>query len=285
MTVITNINNTFESYQQLISLYHEHKNKSFADIHIEIRDWFAANMCATLGAILDAFRDNINDIHIDYISQGIETIFKKNDFLTYFGYPRIFDNYHTTIRFLKLKPTDGKYFNAYVVEELIGRAELPKMSSLVKEKMAEAIYEIFVNAQIHSNSKHIYTCGQVFPRDDKIEFTIVDVGIGFKRKINERFNSKLSSVQAIKWATLDKNTTKIGVSGGIGLALLKEFTEINRGKMQIISDNGFYQYDAMGEQMKVFDNSFPGTIVNLQFRTNDSSSYMLKSEFGSMDIF
>ena len=285
MTVITNINNTFESYQQLISLYHEHKIKNFDDIHIEIRDWFAANMCATLGAILDAFQDNINDIHIDYISPGIETIFQKNDFLTYFGYPRIVDNYHTTIRFLKLKPTDGKYFNAYVVEELIGRAELPKMSPLVKEKMAEAIYEIFVNAQIHSNSKHIYTCGQFFPRDDKIEFTIVDVGIGFKRKINERFNSKLSSVQAIKWATQDKNTTKIGVSGGIGLALLKEFTEINRGKMQIISDNGFYQYDAKGEQMHVFDNSFPGTIVNLQFRTNDSSSYVLKSEFDNMDIF
>lgn len=186
---------------------------------------------------------------------------------------------------MKLKPTDGKYFNTYVVEELIGRAELPRMSALVKEKITEAIYEIFVNAQIHSNSKHIYTCGQFFPRDDKIEFTIVDVGIGFKRKVNERFNSNLSSIQAINWATQDKNTTKIGVTGGIGLALLKEFIGKNGGKMQIISDDGFYQYDVLGEQMNLFNGSFPGTIVNLQFRTNDNSSYVLKSEFDNKDIF
>lgn len=285
MTLISNINNSFESYQQLISLYHEHKYKDFDTIHIELRNWFAANMSATLGAILDLFQDNINDIKIDHISPDIEKILLKNEFLTYFGYSKIVDNYHTTIRFLKLKPTDGKYFNTYVVEELIGRAELPRMSALVKEKITEAIYEIFVNAQIHSNSKHIYTCGQFFPRDDKIEFTIVDVGIGFKRKVNERFNSNLSSIQAINWATQDKNTTKIGVTGGIGLALLKEFIGKNGGKMQIISDDGFYQYDVLGEQMNLFNGSFPGTIVNLQFRTNDNSSYVLKSEFDNKDIF
>ena len=285
MTQITNINNTFESYQQLIDFYQEHKDKDFNTIHIEIRQWFAANMCATLGGILDIFSDNINTIVFDYIAHSIEQILLKNDFLSYFGHTRIVDNHHTTIRFLKLKLTDGKYFNNYVVDELIGRTELPKMSSLVKEKMTEAIYEIFVNAQIHSNSKNIYTCGQFFPRDDKIEFTIVDTGIGFKRKINDRFNSNLSSIQAIKWATEDRNTTKIGVTGGIGLALLKEFIEKNKGKMQIISDDGFYQFDCHGEQMRLFNGSFPGTIVNLQFKTNDTTSYVLSSEFSNNDIF
>lgn len=285
MTQISNINNTFASYQQLISLYQEHKNKGFETIHIELRSWFAANMSATLGAILDLFQNNMNDIIIDYIDPSVEKILLKNEFLTYFGYSKIIDSFHTTIRFLKLKPTDGKFFNLYVYEELIGRDELPSMSPLVKEKIAEAIYEIFVNAQIHSNSKQIYTCGQFFPRDDKIEFTIVDVGIGFKRKINERFNSNLNSIQAIKWATQDKNTTKTEVTGGIGLALLKEFINKNRGKMQIISDDGFYQYDVTGEQMHLFNGSFPGTIVNLQFRTNDHSSYVLKSELDSNDIF
>lgn len=285
MTKISNINTSFESYQQLISIYEEHKNESFGTIHIELRNWFAANMSATLGAILDLFQANINDIKIDYIDPSIEKILLKNEFLTYFGYSKIADSFHTTIRFLKLKPTDGKYFNSYVYEELIGRNELPSMSPLLKEKIAEGIYEIFVNAQIHSNTKHIYTCGQFFPTDNKIEFTIVDVGIGFKRRINERFNSNLNSTQAIQWATQDRNTTKTEVTGGIGLALLKEFISKNRGKMQIISDDGFYQYDITGEHMNLFKGSFPGTIVNLQFRTNDSSSYVLKSELDSNDIF
>lgn len=285
MTQIANINNTFESYQKLIDFYQEHKDKDFDTIHIELRQWFAANMCATLGGILDIFSDNINTIKFDYISPDIERILLKNDFLSYFGHSRIIDNHHTTIRFLKLKLTDGKYFNNYVVDELIGRAELPQMSDLVKEKMTEAIYEIFVNAQIHSESKHIYTCGQFFPREDKIEFTIVDTGIGFKNKVNNRFGSNLSSIQAIKWAIQDRNTTKIGVTGGIGLALLKEFIEKNGGKMQIISDDGFYQFGRQGEEMHLFKGSFPGTIVNLQFRTNDNSSYVLKSEINTNDIF
>lgn len=285
MTQVVNINNTFESYQKLIEFYYEHKDKDFETIHIELKHWFSANMCATLGGILDILTDNINTIRFDYISPDIEKVLLKNDFLSYFGHSRILDNHHTTIRFLKLKLTDGKFFNNYVVEELIGRSELPNMSPLVKEKMTEAIYEIFVNAQIHSESKHIYTCGQFFPRDSKIEFTIVDTGLGFKKKINTRFNSNLSSIQAINWATKDKHTTKIGVTGGIGLALLKEFIEKNNGKMQIISDDGFYQFDKQGEQMKFFIGSFPGTIVNLQFRTDDSSSYILKEEFNSDDIF
>lgn len=285
MTQVVNINNTFESYQRLIEFYYEHKDKDFATIHIELRQWFSANMCATLGGILDILTDNINTISFDYISPEIEKVLLKNDFLSYFGHSRIIDNHHTTIRFLKLKLTDGKFFNNYVVDELIGRSELPNMSPLVKEKMTEAIYEIFVNAQIHSESKHIYTCGQFFPRDSKIEFTIVDTGLGFKKKINTRFNSNLSSIQAINWATKDKHTTKIGVTGGIGLALLKEFIEKNNGKMQIISDDGFYQFDKQGEQMRFFIGSFPGTIVNLQFRTDDSSSYVLKEEFNSDDIF
>ena len=285
MTQIFNINNTFDSYQRLIDFYQEHKDKDFETIHVELRQWFSANMCATLGGILDLFSDNINTIKFDYINPDIERILLKNDFLSYFGQSRIIDNHHTTIRFLKLKLTDGKYFNNYVVDELIGRAELPKMSDLVKEKMTEAIYEIFVNAQIHSESSHIYTCGQFFPREDKIEFTIADTGIGFKRKVNNRFSSNLSSVQAIEWATKDRHTTKIGVTGGIGLALLKEFIERNGGKMQIISDDGFYQFGRQGEEMHLFKDSFPGTIVNLQFRTNDNSSYVLKSELDTNDIF
>lgn len=159
------------------------------------------------------------------------------------------------------------------------------MSKKLKERMAEAIYEIFVNAQIHSETEHICTCGQFYPNKDMIEFTIVDAGIGFKEKVNRRFKSNLSSTQAIQWATKDKHTTEVGVTGGIGLALLNEFIEKNRGKVQIVSDNGFYQFDRQGELLQEFNGSFPGTIVNLQFNTRDRSSYLLKSELSVDNVF
>jgi Histidine kinase-, DNA gyrase B-, and HSP90-like ATPase. len=219
------------------------------------------------------------------MSPQIEDILLKNDFLSYYGKDRRLDKNHTTIKYQKLKPTDGKYFANYVIIELIGRNELPDMSYAVKEKIVEAIYEIFVNAQIHSKTNFIYTCGQFFPNNNKIEFTIADTGIGFKEKVNDRFNTKLSALQAIEWAVKDKQTTKVGISGGIGLSLLKEFIEKNKGKMQIISDNGFYQFDHSGVISKEFDGAFPGTIVNLQFCTDDSSNYSLKSEISINDIF
>ena len=287
MSILSNIENSFESYQKLIAFFDANKDKWFDNVHIELRQWFSANMSAALGAILDKFTDNLNDIHFDNLGSQIETILLKNDFLTYFGKDRALDIHKTTIKYQKLKPSDGKYFKNYVINELIlgHTSDLPQMSEGVKEKIVEAIYEIFVNAQIHSDSKFIYTCGQFFPKKNKIEFTIVDTGIGFKDKINNRFGSNLTSMQAIKWAVQDKKTTKVGVSGGIGLAVLKEFIGMNMGKMQIVSKDGFYQFDGKTEQLKKFTGEFPGTIVNLQFRSDDRNNYSLKSEIDVNEIF
>ena len=244
-------------------------------------------MSAALGAILDKFNDQINDIHFIEMDSQVETILLKNDFLTYYGKDRAIDTYQTTIKFKKLKPADIKYFKNYVKDELLSKhgTHLPKMSTGVHEKIVEAIYEIFVNAQIHSETNYIYTCGQFFPNKETIEFTIVDTGLGFKNIINRRFGRNLNAIQALEWAVEDTHTTKINISGGIGLALLKEFVDKNKGKMQIISNEGFYQYDTNGAITKIFRGEFPGTIVNLQFNTNDRQNYSLTSEIDINDIF
>ena len=285
MSVIRNIRNTLTSYQQLASLYHEHAEDFFYDIPIELRDWFSANMASALGAVLDKLIGNLNSIKFNHIDTDIQRILQKNDFLSFYGYPRAVDNHSTTIQYMKLKPTDGKFFNQYVTTELLDRAELPKISAALKEKMTEAIYEIFVNAQIHSQTEHIYTCGQFFPNKHKIEFTITDTGIGFKEKINQRFDKNLSAVQAIQWAVQDRNTTKTEVTGGIGLAILREFIIKNKGMMQIVSDDGFYEYGHQGEKALTMAAKFPGTIVNLQFCTDDRASYLLASEADLKNIF
>jgi len=64
MNRLFSINNSFESYQNLIALYEENKDTLFSDIHIEIRQFFAANMSAALGAVLDVFTSNVNKIRV-----------------------------------------------------------------------------------------------------------------------------------------------------------------------------------------------------------------------------
>lgn len=287
MVHISSINNNFESFQQLIRVYEKNKHKFFENIEVEFSGFFAANLSAVLGAILDDFLERINNVELGKIPLDTEKILLKNDFLSYFGRERKFDNNHTTIKYQKLKPSDGKYFKNYVIDELIDghSSDLPKMSRGVKDRIIEAIYEIFANAQIHSGSEYIYTCGQFYPRRNSINFTIVDVGVGFKHKINNRFNKNLSSEEAIAWAVEDSHTTKTNVSGGLGLAILKEFVVMNNGKMQIISGDGFYQVTQNEIKSKTFEGEFPGTIVNLQFCTNDNNNYALKAEVDINNIF
>lgn len=285
MSKLYNIDNSFSSYQQIAALYQQNAEKFFDEIPVELRQWFAANMASALGAVLDKLIEELNTITFTHIDGAIQTILQKNDFLSFYGYPRTIDNHSTTIQYQKLKPSDGKYFSQYVTTELLERSELPQLSIGLKEKMTEAIYEIFVNAQIHSETEHIYTCGQFFPNKNKIEFTITDTGIGFRKKIKQRFRKDLSAVQAIQWAVQDKNTTKKGLPGGIGLAILREFIIKNKGMMQIVSGDGFYQYSHRGEKTETMTAEFPGTIVNLQFCTDDHASYLLVSEADLKNIF
>ena len=233
-------------------------------------------MSAALGGVLDKL-DFTASINVSSKNEAILSILKKNGFLANYGYEKNPDVNNTTIQYLKLRASDSRYFNSYVMNELLSRSDLPKMSDSLKKKIAESIYEIFVNAQIHSKSDYIYTCGQFFPHKEKIEFTIVDMGIGFKKHINDSFNFSLSSVQTIKWALINGNTTKKDVPGGIGLSLLTEFIKLNRGKFQIISDDGFYEVGET-ENSGFLDSPFPGTIVNMEFRTDDTNSYRLSSE-------
>lgn len=276
----SNLYNDFNSYQQLITFYQDNKDESFSDIHLELSDFFSADLSAVLGSILDIFLSNSNTILFDNLGSRIELILKKNGFLSYFGYKSEIDNYSTTIKYQKILPVDGKYFKSYIENELINSnlSSLSKMSKGVKNGIIEAIYEIFVNAQIHSETKYIYSCGQLFPKKNELVFTLVDRGISIKNCVNKRFGSNLSSIKAIEWALRDRNTTKKDITGGIGLALLKEFIIRNKGIMQIISNDGYYSFNEEGEEYRLFVGQFPGTIINIKFKTDDVHSYSLKSE-------
>lgn len=285
MTSLNNVHADSDGYNQLANLYAENKDKVFDNVRININTWFDAHLAAPLGAILDLLAYEFNDIEFEFIQPGVKSILRKNGFLSHFGFDHQFDSYHTTIPYQKLKPDDSRFFREYVTTQLLDRNEMPNVSEGLKKKITEAILELFVNAQIHSKTEHIYTCGQFFPNRHTINFCIADSGIGFRKKFIERFDKPISSIEAIKWAIGDKHTTKIGIPGGYGLSILKEFILLNNGCMQIISDRGFYQLDQSGEKTVKLDSKFPGSIVNVLFRTDDTFNYSLSSEKGKKDLF
>jgi len=168
------------------------------------------------------------------------------------------------------------------------------MSDAVHDKIGESIHEMFINAKIHSETEFIYTCGQFFPKEHNLNFTIVDTGIGFAKKIEKALECSISSTEAIKWAIKDGNTTKQNVSGGLGLTLLKEFILKNKGIIQIISGNAYYKFANSGnayykfangiENTQELDKYFDGSVISMTFKTNDIAYYRLKDEKDD-DIF
>lgn len=54
--------------------------------------------------------------------------------------------------------------------------------------------------------------------------------------------------------------------------------KLNKGKIQIVSSNGYWEYTHGEEVFNDLIQKFQGTVVNIEFNLNDDSFYFLKNE-------
>lgn len=244
-------------------------------------------MCAPLGAIMYKLGDQLNTIRLVHLQKPVEKILAKNGFLSSYGGARIPDTWGTTIRYQKFDTKDDRYFASYIEKELMKRKELPTMSAGLMKKFRESVFEVFSNSVVHSETKEgIFSCGQFFPLSRTIDICVADLGIGIKNNVKEKAGLDLPAHEAINWATQDGNTTKRGpIPGGLGLKLLRDFVRLNGGKIQIVSDAGYWCLSGNGVMASPLSSAFPGTVVSLEINTRDKKSYVLSSEISPDDIF
>lgn len=279
------VSSRFESnvqgFEKIIHLWHQIQECRYEQIQIDWQHirWLDANLCSPFGAILYKAGRNLNPIEFINLPRDIEVILSKNNFLSIYGRARRKDIYGTTIEYKRFETQDDRYFAAYIQKHLTGKG-IPEMTPALQKKFQESIFEIFYNAVIHSRTQlGIFSCGQFFPKKNHLDFTITDLGIGFCRNVNEIRGLTLSPVEAIEWALQKGNTTrKDDIPGGLGLKLLFEFIQKNEGKIQIVSDRGFWEYQRGKPATCSFSHPFPGSIVNIQINTADTCSYYLASE-------
>lgn len=286
--ILQDIYSNYEGFSSLTSIASQTKESVLEEIELDFSrtGWLDANMCAPLGAILYKLARGINTIRLLNLSSDVEKIISKNGFLCNYGWPRIRDTYSSTIEYKRFEPKDDRYFAEYIEKHLIGKG-IPEMSPGLLKKFRESIYEIFSNAVIHSQtSLGIFSCGQYFHRKHRLDFSVADLGIGIRRNIHERLGLELSAEEAINWALEGKNTTKAGpIPGGLGLKLLREFIIKNEGRIQIVSDAGYWELSEGKVKTRTFMEPFPGTVVNIDINTADTKSYRLVFEIKPEDIF
>ena len=284
------VKSDFSGYQVFIDLLESTKNLSFEEVELDFENntWFEANLCAALGSVISRIENSFNTVHLKNMNGLLNTILSKNGFLKNFGGQLVLDLYNTTVQYQKYKVTEEKLIKKYLDEELLQKNEFPKLSKLLRKKIGESIFEIFSNAEIHGGCTHVYSCGQHYPKKKppRLDFTIVDLGKTIKKNVSDYLNSPITGVEAINWAVTEGHTTKSGNHpGGLGLKVIQEFLNLNNGKMQIVSSDGYWQLVRKQIVSYSYPKPFPGTIINLEFNLDDSGFYYIDEELSTDDIF
>jgi signal transduction histidine kinase len=277
-----------EGFEHLAELSNETKGllADRLELNFSKVGFFDANMAAPLGAVLARVADDLNSVEIVDVPPLIERILRKNRFLTHYRYEPLDDSNRTTMPFRRLQLSDEGLFEEYVRRELRGKG-IPRMSEGLGKVFKKKVFEVYQNAVIHSESAlGIFVCGQFFPQKRRLDITITDAGIGIRQSVRRFLGAKISSVGAIRWALQEGHTTKKGSQpGGLGLKFLHEFVRLNKGRIQIASRFGFYEfYKGQGTFRKMTED-LPGTSVTIEINTGDTAEYCLESEVTPENVF
>ena len=256
------LESNFRGFSKLTNLHKDLAQHGFETIEIDFSacSWFDANMCAPLGAVLTQATSKLNDLCLVGLSNrnpdytGKKQIFGKRttgitlNLILVHGVTLNLDIHETTIRYQRFNATDKHSFAEYLDQHLEGKG-IPKMSNALRVRFERSLFEVFVNAVMHSESEvGVFACGQFFPARHVVDISIADGGIGIRRKILDELDLRMNSDQAIEWALQEGHTTRKGdVPGGLGLKLIREFIILNKGRIQITSDSGYWELFPEGE--------------------------------------
>lgn len=276
--------NTIRTLKEAIKIYEEFSYLKSSDKKITFdfskASFIYSNFTALLGALIEKCADfeviiPKNDI--------VKTVLCKNNFLpTFTELPKLNDLSQSVIEYEKfnLHDIDAQtiFFDKLLNKKLLKEKGLTNLSDKVLVLISKSVIELFDNAREHSKSKQgIYIAAQFFPKKHKLDFTIVDMGIGIKSNVNSFLKEQKQAGEAISWAMKRQHSTRVGEPGGLGLALLKELIIKSNGKMEVISNDGYYFIKNEKEGFENLDIDFEGTIINIEFSI-DGKHYFLKEE-------
>ena len=282
-----NIKTDKEGYNFLINLYQRVNSQEEKDIRLDFSlcQRFDANLSAVLGAIIDELEQKGYNFWFSKLNPKVLKILTINGFLStkQGDFEITGEEKETFIKYQKFSVSEETEFKGYVDKELINKQNFPYHTELVGKNINTNIYEIFVNAIIHGDCEYVYCCGEYHPdiTPPILDMTIVDCGITIHKNVNdflENINKPiLKPEEAINWALAEGNTTK-KTTGGLGLSLLMDFLSLNKGSIHIVSSNGILTYEEGKISTENLKETFPGTIVNMQFNFDDDNIYYMSSE-------
>lgn len=264
----------YSGIKQIFNFYHKAAEFYNTTVYIDFYElnWMDANLSALFGAVLHKLTEENKlqfSADLNYVESKLNVLF-RNGFLNSENINA--DDQNSTISFRSFDCTDKVGFISYIENDLLQHRGMPNLDSSAKDNIIDSLIEVFCNIQIHAKTNHpFFVCGQFYPKQKKLLFTIVDLGVGFLPAIQQKTEGAIDcSENAIQWAIQKGNTTKQHKPGGIGLSDLYSYFKETNGNLQIITGDTFWAIEL--EKTAIphfkFQNPFVGSILNLFFQCN-----------------
>jgi hypothetical protein len=271
------ISTDFNGIISLLNFYNYAKQYQNITINLNLDgiNFIDANLCAFLYAIIYKLRtSNRIRTYIDFHSLKKDlNVLIRNGFTNYIAGNQSafkpYDNRDTTIPLFHFSQSDADAYCNYIESDFLHQRGLRKLRLIERDMIVSSYLEIFDNVGLHANTREpIFVCGQYFPYQCELKFTMVDLGEGFLRKIAEFTKDTIKITKgsdAVCWAVRG-NSTKKDAKGGTGLRDIFMFCNRSGGSLQIITDDCFYSMTEKKETTFKIPHPFHGTTINLIFK-------------------
>ena len=286
---IPTINDDPQDFVTLFRIWNSVHGKNELQLDFSSCNFLRQNAVAFLGGMITSIQSNGGRVSliINSLGPAIKANLEQNGFLYAMGESALpWDG--NSIPYRMGKENDSGTTSHYLAEKWIGKGWVNIESRLAYEIIGNVL-EIYINAFTHSRSSiGVFSCGQNYPVLNVLKISVVDFGIGIPKSVRDYLvangtSYQISDEQALKLAFQEGFSTKPGL-GGMGLKLLKEFIQKNKGCLDIYSHSGHAIIDANGERYERMNSFFEGTIVNISLNC-DQKFYYLRDENNQESFF
>ena len=279
---IPTLNDSTGDFERLFSIW-DQVNDYFLNVRFDFSGcrFLRPNAVAFLGGVARLIESRMGTVVFDWGTIGTDKVMtnlRQNGFAGAFDYPSSgWDG--NSIPYREDHSLDMNGIMDYLTYNWIGKGWM-HVSQRLSDAIVGRMWEIYNNAFEHSGtSVGVFSCGQHFWRQNDLILTVVDFGRGipatvrtFLRKyVDENLVVRLTDAACLKWAFERGNSTCTGdVARGLGLDLLKEFVQVNQGKLEVYSNEGYALIDKDGERFTNITTLFEGTVFHITLRCDEN---------------
>lgn len=283
---IPRLNDFPSDFEQLFKIWNL-VNDYYLDVRFDFSrcGFLRPNAVAFLGGLARLIESRNGKVVFDWSTlrdSWVKTTIRQNGFASAFGeLSAPWDG--NSIPYREDRTVDMNGIMDYLTYNWIGKGWV-HVSDRLRDAIAGRMWEIYSNAFEHSDTGiGVFSCGQHFPKNDTLLLSVIDFGQGIPAKIRNFVGTdpraqSLPADACLRWAfTRGKSTCTEDVARGLGLDLLKEFVQLNEGKLEVYSNEGYVIIDKSGERYENRNISFEGTVIHITLHC-DENLYQFSDE-------